>query len=87
MTKKECATASKKEQLKNLNDFVKDEWVMQGNSESDFQTIIPKILIILDNAIYHKKKTVLADIENNLGNIQLLFRGNTVLSSVWELYV
>jgi transposase len=30
-------------------------------------------LIILDNASYHKKKTILADIEKNLPNIQLYF--------------
>ena len=61
------------EQLKQLNDFVKFEWVALGNTESDFQTNGPKILIILDNASYHKKKTTLAEIEKNLPNIQLYF--------------
>jgi len=61
------------EQLKQLNDFVKFEWVAQGNTESDFQTSGPKILIVLDNASYHKKKTTLAEIEKTLPNIQLYF--------------
>ncbi len=33
----------------------------------------PKILIILDNASYHKKKDILVKIENNLPNLQLYF--------------
>lgn len=61
------------EQLIQLNNFVKDEWVMQGNNELYFPELGPKILIILDNASYHKKKIVLAEIEKNLPNIQLYF--------------
>jgi transposase len=61
------------EQLEQFNDFVKSEWVEQGNKESDFQTLGPKILIILDNASYHKKKDIWEKIENNLPNIQLYF--------------
>ena len=61
------------EQLENLNEFVKFEWREQGNQEGDFQQKGPKILIILDNASYHKKKEILEKIENNLPNIQLYF--------------
>lgn len=61
------------EQLEQFNDFVKSEWVEQGNKESDFQTLGPKILIILDNASYHNKKGIWEKIENNLPNIQLYF--------------
>lgn len=61
------------EQLEKLNDFVKTEWVMQGNLESDFSKSGPKILIVLDNASFHKKKVILAEIEKNLPNIQLYF--------------
>jgi transposase len=61
------------EQLKQLNEFVKSEWVMQGNLEADFCKKGTKILIVLDNASYHKKKTVIAEIEKNLPNIQLYF--------------
>ncbi|AUB39389.1 Transposase [Nostoc flagelliforme CCNUN1] len=42
------------EQLIQLNEFVKSEWIEQEKKESDFQTLGPKILIILDNASYHK---------------------------------
>ena len=61
------------EQLASLNNFVTTEWVMQGNPEQKFPELEPKILIILDNASFHKKKDVLADIEKNLPNIQLYF--------------
>ena len=59
--------------LKKLNEFVKKEWVEKGNLEADFTEKGPKILIILDNASYHKKKTTLAEIEENLPNIRLEF--------------
>lgn len=61
------------EQLKQLNEFVKSEWIQQGNQEADFQKFGQKVLIILDNASYHKKKDIVAKIENNLPNIQLYF--------------
>lgn len=61
------------EQLKQLNEFVKKEWMQSGNQEASFQESGPKILIILDNASYHKKKTTIEDIEKNLPNIQLYF--------------
>ena len=44
-----------------------------GNQESSFPELGPRILIILDNASYHKKKTTLENIEKNLANIQLYF--------------
>lgn len=61
------------EQLKQLNEFVKKEWMQSGNQEASFQESGQKILIILDNASYHKKKTTIEDIEKNLPNIQLYF--------------
>ena len=60
------------EQLE-LNEFVKKEWVQSGNQEASFQESGPRILIILDNASYHKKKTTIEDIEKSLPNIQLYF--------------
>ena len=62
------------EQLEQLNEFVKKEWLAQGKPESEFQELGPKILIVLDNASYHKKKTTLEEIEEKLPNIQLYFR-------------
>lgn len=61
------------QQLEQLNEFVKSEWIQQGNQEPDFQEKGPKILIIVDNASYHKKKEIVVKIENNLPNIQLYF--------------
>jgi transposase len=61
------------EQLKQLNEFVLKEWVDQGNRAEDFQLDGPKIVIILDNASYHKRKDILADIEKNFPNIILEF--------------
>lgn len=43
------------EQLEQLNEFVKNEWVEQGNLIADFPKQGPKIIIFLDNASYHKR--------------------------------
>ena len=61
------------EQLIKLNELVKKEWVSEGNNVGDFQEKGPKILIVLDNASFHKKKEILTEIENNLPNIILEF--------------
>jgi transposase len=61
------------EQLEQLNKFVKEEWVEQGNKAEEFENTGPKILIILDNASYHKKKTTIEKIEENFPNIHLDF--------------
>jgi len=61
------------EQLKQLNDFVKQEWVAQGNRAEEFQKAGPKIVVILDNASYHKRKDIMVEIEKNLSNIILEF--------------
>ena len=44
------------EQLE-LNEFLKKEWVA-GHLEAEFPKSGPKILIILDNASYHKKQDI-----------------------------
>lgn len=61
------------EQLNNLYKELKKEWEVQGNLEDDFSQNGPKILIILDNASFHKKKDILDKIEKELPNIQLYF--------------
>ena len=61
------------EQLTKLNKSVKEEWIAQGNRAEDFEEKGPKILMVLDNASFHKKSEVLTDIENNLPNIILEF--------------
>ena len=61
------------EQLIKLNEEIKKEWIGQGNREQDFEKIGPKILIILDNASFHKKREILTKITTNLPNIILEF--------------
>lgn len=60
------------EQLEQLNESIKKEWV-SGHLEAEFPKSGPKILIILDNASYHKKQEILEKVEKNLPNIQLYF--------------
>ena len=43
------------EQVQQLHEFVKNEWVAQGNLTEHFQRIRPKIIVILDNASYYKR--------------------------------
>ncbi|BAQ65598.1 mobile element protein [Geminocystis sp. NIES-3709] len=59
------------EQLKKLWEEIKNEWVSKGNDEKDFKECGPKIIIILDNASFHKKKEIVEKIEKNLPNIRL----------------
>jgi transposase len=61
------------EHLKQLNEDIKKEWIEQGNIESEFAQNGPKILIVLDNASYHKKQETIGKIERELPNIQLYF--------------
>lgn len=61
------------EQLKMLNNFVKQEWVEQGNLLKEFENQGPKIVIILDNASFHKRKDILSQIEAELPQIRLEF--------------
>ncbi len=59
------------EQLKKLTEEIKKEWVNKGNREEDFERYGPKIVIILDNASFHKKKEIIEQIKENLPNIIL----------------
>ncbi len=61
------------ERLEKLNGFVKNEWISAENLESNFSDNVRLILIILDNASYHKKKIIVEAIEKKLPNIQLYF--------------
>lgn len=61
------------EQLEQLNEFIKKEWVETGHLKAEFQSLGPKILIVLDNASYHKKKETIEKIAKNLPSIQLYF--------------
>jgi transposase len=56
-----------------LHTFLKQEWVETGNLAEDFQELGPKILMVLDNASFYKRKDILAQIETELPNIRLEF--------------
>ena len=57
--------------LINLEKIIIKEWIKSGNKEEDFQTKGPKIVIILDNASFHKKADILRKIELEMPNIRL----------------
>lgn len=48
------------EQLTSLNNFLRQEWIEQGNQIESFENNAAKIVIILDNASFHKRKDILA---------------------------
>jgi len=60
-------------QIKALYTLLKQEWVETGKSAENFQELGPKILIVLDNASFHKRKDILAQIEAEMPNIKLEF--------------
>ena len=61
------------EQLQQLNLLVRNEWIEKGNPREDFQKIGPKIVVILDNASYHKRQDIRDKIVQELPNIVLEF--------------
>jgi len=61
------------EQLEQLQYFVLQEWVEQGNKVEDFPKMGPKIVIILDNASYHKRSDIIENIKSQFPNIILEF--------------
>lgn len=61
------------EQLKSLNNFLLQEWMERGNPIKNFKNDSAKIVIILDNASFHKRKDILEKIEAEMPNIILEF--------------
>ncbi len=61
------------EQLEKLNKFVCAEWVGQGNKPELYERIGPRVVVILDNASYHKRQDIIDKIAQSLPNIQLCF--------------
>jgi transposase len=57
------------EQIKSLNNFLLQEWVEQGKRIEDFQDGSARIVIILDNASFHKRKDILDKIASEMPNI------------------
>ncbi len=61
------------EQLQQLNNLVKQEWISQGNRAEYFQKQGPRIILILDNASFHKRKDIAGKIAQELPNFVLEF--------------
>jgi transposase len=59
--------------MKGLYQELIREWVEAGNKAEDFAEKGAKIVIILDNASFHKKEEVIKKIESEMPNIQLEF--------------
>jgi DDE superfamily endonuclease len=61
------------------------EWIVAGNQREDFAKYGPKLVIILDNASFHKQAEMIKEIESEMPNIQLgvlqQFVKNTAISS------
>ena len=60
-------------QIKAWHILLRKKWVETGKPEENFQELEPKIVIILENHIFHKRKDILAKIEAKMPNIRLDF--------------
>lgn len=49
--------------IRSLNDSGKKEWIDPGNKESYFSVHGPRIIVLLDNVLFHKKKEIIDRIE------------------------
>ncbi len=56
-----------------MNNFLLQEWLEEGNLSETFNDCSAKIVIILDNASFHKRKDILALIKEKMPNIILEF--------------
>lgn len=63
--------AARRVRFNNFYEEIIKEWINEGNSAKDFLEKGPKIIIILDNASYHKKKEMVVKIKEELPNIRL----------------
>ena len=61
------------ESLEKLNKFIKAEWTRQGNKDELYERIGSIILVVLDNASYHKRQDILERIAQLLPNIHFCF--------------
>ena len=61
------------EQLQQFNELIRKEWVNQGNRFENFQAYGPRIILILDNASFHKRQDILSRISEELPNFRLDF--------------
>ena len=61
------------EQLQQFNELIKQEWVSKGNRWEDFTLHGPRIILILDNASFHKRQDILIRLSEALPNFRLNF--------------
>ena len=61
------------EQLQQFNELIKQEWVNKGNHSVDFQSHGPRIILILDNASFHKRQDILSQLSQELTNFRTDF--------------
>ena len=61
------------EQLHWFNESIKQEWINKGNRSEDFLLHGPKIILILDNASFHKRQDILSRLFQELPNFRLDF--------------
>lgn len=61
------------EQVKKLHEFIQKEWVEQSSGVEELERHEPKIVIILDNASYHKRLDIRFKISEEFPNIVLEF--------------
>lgn len=59
--------------MKNFHDDIKKEWIEQGNLAEDFREKGCKILVILDNASFHKNQETLNKIAEEMPNLIIEF--------------
>jgi transposase len=61
------------EQLQQFNELIKQEWVNKGNCALGFQSHGPRVILILDNASFHKCQDVLSRVSQEMTNFRLDF--------------
>jgi transposase len=61
------------EQLQQLNELIKQEWLNKGNRSLDFQSHGSRVILILDNASFHKRQDILSRLSTELTNFRLDF--------------
>jgi transposase len=61
------------EQLQQFNELIKQEWVNKGNRAIDFSSHGPRVILILDNASFHKRQDILSRVSQEMTNFRLDF--------------
>lgn len=59
------------EQVKNFYEALIQEWIAAGNKPEDFEEKSAQIVIIIDNASFHKKQEIVKQISSNFPKLKL----------------